>query len=253
MLQLLQHPAVKHILEGKWNTLGWPLYFLQLLLYCLLVLIPLSILVLLPVTANGMYRLGSRLANNYYIFVDFMKMTTAYILAGIIIIVTLFYVMVFRLPLIKKSCKKSAIFEFFFPLINKLVYYTEVLVFTLAVIFSVLTVVNVTTKCCEQVTWHFGLFAVTFGWSYLIHLCSKLPLVGEQAIVFIHTVWTFLKLSFFALLLVIAATIILTMTFFNPQALVSCSMTCSIHSHVFLIHRIHPYTHFKEGLSRSQQ
>ena len=47
-LKLLQHPGVKHILNQKWNTFGLPLYILQLIAYCLMV-IPLSILVLLPI------------------------------------------------------------------------------------------------------------------------------------------------------------------------------------------------------------
>ena len=96
------------------------------------------------------------------------------------------------------------------------------MVFTLAIIFSVLTIVNTATNgCCVDVTWHMGLFAIALGWIYLINLSSKLPFIGEHAIVFLDIAFTFLKLTIFAFLLVLAATIILAMTFFNPQALVS--------------------------------
>ncbi len=66
-----------------------------------------------------------------------------------------------------------------------------------------------------------GLFSIIFGWTYLIHLSSTLPFVGEHAIMFLNIVWTFLKLTIFALLLVLAATIVLTMTFYDAQAPVS--------------------------------
>ena len=157
----------------------------------------------------------------YKLFACFVEIITTYILAGIIIVVSSLHILVFCFATITKSRKKS--FKVFFPLKKILVYSIKGMVFTLALTFSILTIVNVATECCGQVTWHFGLFAVTSGWAYLIHLCSKLPLVGEQAIVFIHIVWTFLKLSLFSFLLVLAATIILAMTLFNAQAQVSCS------------------------------
>lgn len=56
-LKLLKHPGVHHILSAKWNKFGLPLYSVQLIAYCGLV-IPLSITVLLPLMysedTNGM-------------------------------------------------------------------------------------------------------------------------------------------------------------------------------------------------------
>ncbi len=115
----------------------------------------------------------------------------------------------------------------FFPLKKEFHTYLQVMVFILAITFSILTIVNTATNgCCEEATWHVGLFAIILGWTYLLHLSSKFPFIGEQAIVFLHIVWTFLKLTAFALLLVLAATIILVMTFYNAQAVVSCNADC---------------------------
>ena len=117
---------------------------------------------------------------------------------------------------VRKSLKKA-----FFPIINKFHHYLQATVFIFAVAFSVLTIANTASnKCCVTGTWHLGLFTIILGWTYLIHLSSTLPFIGEQAIVFLDIVKTFLKLTLFALLLVLAATIILSMTFYNAEAMV---------------------------------
>lgn len=142
--------------------------------------------------------------------------STAYSLAAIIIAISALHLLV----LVSVLCRKRAdLKEVFHPVIEKFDNYLQVMVFIMAIIFSLLTIVNTATDgCCGVWTWHVGLFAIILGWTYLIHLSSKLPFVGEQAIMFLDILWTFLKLSIFALLLVLAATIVLAMTFFNPQA-----------------------------------
>lgn len=69
--------------------------------------------------------------------------------------------------------------------------------------------------------WNVGIFAIIFGWTNLIVLTSKLPYIGEYALVFAAILKTFLKLTFFGLLLIFASTIVLIMIFYNPQAIVS--------------------------------
>ena len=44
-LKLLQHPVVHAYLKEKWTYIGRPLYFIQLILYTLLVLVPPSVMV----------------------------------------------------------------------------------------------------------------------------------------------------------------------------------------------------------------
>lgn len=146
---------------------------------------------------------------------------TAYVLAVIILVVSAFHLMFLIMIIFRRVCHKENVYRVFFPIIKQFHIYLQVIAFTLDIIFSVLTIVNTATNdCCAGVTWHFGLFAIILGWTFLIHLCSKLPFVGEQAIAFLEIVWTFLKLTVFALLLVLAATIILSMTFFNDQPFV---------------------------------
>ena len=122
----------------------------------------------------------------------------------------------------KECCKHSEdLQQVFFPIVKKFQHYLQVIVYVLAMIFSILTILNTVIDCCEAVTWHVGLFAIILGWTCLIHLSSKLPFIGDHAIMFFDIVGTFLRLAVFALLLVLATTIILAMTFFNAQALVS--------------------------------
>ncbi len=119
-------------------------------------------------------------------------------------------------------CRKHCEFKYFYPIMETIHHYLQVIVFISAMIFSVLTIVNTATDgCCEVWTWHIGLFSIIFGWTYLIHLTSTLPFVGEQAITFLDIFWTFCKLTIFASLLVVAATIVLAMTFYDAQAPVS--------------------------------
>lgn len=52
-LKLLQHPGVNNILSKKWNAFGLPLYILQLFIYCLFLIIPLSLSVLNKYFSEG--------------------------------------------------------------------------------------------------------------------------------------------------------------------------------------------------------
>lgn len=105
------------------------------------------------------------------------------------------------------------------PVKDKVDNYLQAIVYFLALVYAVLVIVNtVTNGCCAGGTWHVGLSTIIFGWIYFIYLISKLPIIGEHAIVFLDIFWTFFKLALFALLLVLAATIVLQMTFYNAQA-----------------------------------
>ena len=95
----------------------------------------------------------------------------------------------------------------------------QVGVLFLTISLSILTIVSTATNgCCEREIRHISLFSIILGWFYLIHLSSKLPFIGGHAIVFLKIVGIFLRLTIFALLLVLAS---LILTFFNAQALVS--------------------------------
>jgi hypothetical protein len=111
--------------------------------------------------------------------------------------------------------------NFFLPVKETLGTYFCLLVFVLSLIYAVLTLLNSHTGCCREYMWHFGLFAFISGWAYLIRLFSKFPFVGQHSIVYWTIVWTFLKLSIFGLLLLLASAIILMAVFFDPRATVS--------------------------------
>ncbi len=145
----------------------------------------------------------------------------SYGLAIAVFIVTLLHLLV-PLILVLSHQKHRSLKKMLFPIVPNLDLYLRSAVFFLAMLLSILIIAtNASNGCCVAGAWHVGLFAIILGWIYLIVLSSKLPIIGEQAIVFQDIILTFLKLAPFALLLVLAATIVLTITFFDAQALVS--------------------------------
>lgn len=109
----------------------------------------------------------------------------------------------------------------FFPVTEKINNYVAVVTFLLPLVYSILTFLHTNTGCCGDWQLHFGLAAFIFCWAHLICLFSKFPFIGEQSIVFLTIVRTFLKLSIFGLLLVFAAVIVLMVVFFDAQATVT--------------------------------
>jgi hypothetical protein len=158
-----------------------------------------------------------------------------YILAGWIVILSLFHLIVVVLK------KPINIERALLPLFNT--NNLQVMVFLLAIIFSVVTISSTASGCCGRATWFLGLFTTLLGWINLIYILSKMLLIGEYAIVYLDIILTFMKLILFALPLVLAATVILTMTFFDAQAIVSsCTVIIAIMFVLFYrstLHSIH--------------
>ena len=94
--------------------------------------------------------------------------------------------------------------------------------FVLALVFSIAVLVSEVKGdgCPQEWQWHFGLFAILFGWTILILKITKLNIIGVYALTFITIVQTFIKLSLFAILLVLASSIVLKMVLFDPRAVV---------------------------------
>ena len=120
----------------------------------------------------------------------------------------------------KHSCSKKVLPSYFFPIFNKLDSYLEMLIFISAIVISAI-VLSSTSGCLTSMTYNFTVFIVALSWINLILFLSKLPYTGLYALIFISMVKTFLKLAFFALLLVIGSTLVLVMLFSNSQAPVS--------------------------------
>ena len=144
----------------------------------------------------------------------------SYVLAIVVILVTIPHILVPSILMLKHNGCKSLL-ELFTPTKEKSNNYLQLVVFVSAIIFSIMTIITTATNgCCGAATWHIGLFTIILIWTNLIRLLSKLPIIGEHVIVFFDIVWTFLQLTIFAILLVLAATIVLSMTFYDVQALV---------------------------------
>ena len=111
--------------------------------------------------------------------------------------------------------------NYFIPIKRKPTHYFQIAVFSLSFLFPLFAIQHTSTGCCESAHWHFGLFAIVFGWTYLISLFNKFPFVGEHSIVFFTIAWTFLKLAVFGLLLVLGSVIVLMTLFYDENAPVS--------------------------------
>lgn len=146
-----------------------------------------------------------------------------YIIAAVVILTIINAVVnvAARASELKKCNVCKVVYNLLLPIKERLNGYFKAMVFLLPLIFSILRILNTKTGCCEEVQWHFGLFAIVFGWANLIRLFSNLPFIGQHSIVFKTIVWTFVKLAVFGLLLVLASVVVLTIVFFDSQALVS--------------------------------
>ena len=155
-----------------------------------------------------------------------------YGLAGFLIAVSLIHTVVLTIVAIAVNFSDNKcgnkVCSIFFPIKENLHYIFSAVAYLLPLIFSVMRIVNVSTGCCDAWQYHFGLFAIVFGWAKLIHLFSKFPFIGVHSIVFFTIVWTFLKLALFALLLVLASVFVLMTVFYDEQALVSVHVLSSM-------------------------
>ena len=94
--------------------------------------------------------------------------------------------------------------------------------FVSSLIFSVVSIVStIKEDCLSKLFWRLGVFAVIIAWTKLIVMLSKLPVIGEYALIFSTICKTFFKLALFGILLVLASTFVLDMIFYNPHAPVS--------------------------------
>jgi len=71
-------------------------------------------------------------------------------------------------------------------------------------------------QCPESWQWQFGAFSVLVSWLSLIMLLKEFPLTGIYVEMFIHIIFTFMKLFLFAFLLVISFGLTFYMIFFRP-------------------------------------
>ena len=76
-------------------------------------------------------------------------------------------------------------------------------------------------QCPESWQWQFGAFAMCVSWLLLVLFLKEFPLTGIYVEMFIHIIFTFMKLFLFALLLVISFGLTFYMIFFRPVSYIS--------------------------------
>ncbi len=76
-------------------------------------------------------------------------------------------------------------------------------------------------QCISPWQWELGVLALLQGWINLVLLAAEFPLTGIYVIMLIRVLYTFLKVSLLALVLVIAFGLSFYMAFHEPGFLVS--------------------------------
>jgi hypothetical protein len=94
--------------------------------------------------------------------------------------------------------------------------WNELLLFPLAILF-VFVFAN-DCGCPASWQWQVGIFTLFLAWMNLLFICAEFPKTGTYVIVFKRILVTFLKLSFFSLILLIGFALILIMMFYNPRS-----------------------------------
>ena len=82
-------------------------------------------------------------------------------------------------------------------------------------------------QCPESWQWQFGAFAMCVSWLLLVLFLKEFPLTGIYVEMFIHIIFTFMKLFLFALLLVISFGLTFYMIFFPASKLYQFAYICT--------------------------
>ena len=95
----------------------------------------------------------------------------------------------------------------------------EILLYMCSIIFTF--VFATPCLCVYNWQWQIGVISVFLGWIGLISFLQKWPVTGIYVLMFINIIQSFLKITFLALLLVIAFALAFYMLFFEPDEIVS--------------------------------
>ena len=93
--------------------------------------------------------------------------------------------------------------------------YVEWMVYITATIFVVFVYIN-HCGCPSSWQWQVGIFSVLFGWLNLIFITSNIPGLSLYTMIFKEILHQFFNLAIFAILLIIAFSLVLFMMFHNP-------------------------------------
>ena len=78
--------------------------------------------------------------------------------------------------------------------------------------------------CVHDWQWQLGAVSVFQAWMVLITFLQKLPVTGVYIVMFYNIIWTFLKIVFLAVLLIIAFALAFYMLLFDPREMVKCNV-----------------------------
>ncbi len=102
--------------------------------------------------------------------------------------------------------------------IRDYVNWIEIVLFICSIIF--VWVFHIDCLCPLYWQWQIGVVAVFLGWVVLIFFVSKLPFAGIYVLIFVKILYTFLRMLFLSILLVLAFGLTFYLTFYQPEILV---------------------------------
>ena len=100
-------------------------------------------------------------------------------------------------------------------------------------------------QCPGSWQWQIGAFSLLVSWLSLIMFLKEFPLTGIYVEMFIHIIFTFMKLFLFAFLLVISFGLTFYMIFFQPvsQYVFSSRIGCSYYLPLYCNDYFYMYVH----------
>ena len=148
------------------------------------------------------------------------SLITAYVLAACTMILAFYH-------LIKEAvwCYHSTPIAYLKSIQN----YNELVLYSLSMVFVFIFLNR--CGCPTGWQWQIGIFVIFLGWINMIFFASNFPGTAIYVIMFKEIFLTFFRLTLFAVLLVLAFSLILFMMFYDPNAEVNRSRFTFCYSH----------------------
>jgi transient receptor potential cation channel subfamily A protein 1 len=225
--ELLKHPLAVSLLMYKWETYGRYIYYSNLLIYVIFLglLTTFALLVPHPETetcrAVSSGNFGVNITNNTSLLtseqrniqegscdsvINFARHRALLTMSVFVILFSLI-----RLLMEVFQAFQLRLVHYFLSWVN----WIELLVFSSSILF----VMTFLSDClCPTIwQWQVGAIAIFLGWVDLIVFIRKLPGTGIYVVMFVDIFYTFWRLFFLSLLLVIAFGLAFYMAFYEPD------------------------------------
>lgn len=229
-IDLLKHPLVTGLLNYKWQTYGRYVYFGNLCIYLVFLLFLTTFALVVPnpgsetcvAVLDGSF--GENRDNISNSAIEDLDTEARNVIErscaseldggrGVFLVVAAIVVVVssgVRILMELFQAFRLRVWKYFLDWVN----WVELALFTCSILFVVVFFTD--CYCPMRWQWQLGALAVFLGWLDLIIFIRKLPLTGIYVVMFVDIFYTFCRLFFLSLLLVIAFGLAFYMAFYEP-------------------------------------